>query len=490
MTKPFLSSLLLFLTFLCLTSSALGQADSAGGIFTVTTSLPTARMNAVEVSLPDGRFVAIGGHGAGFVSLNSMLVYQNGTYTETTLPYPADACAVSRLQDGQLLIFGGSSDLGVPAYSDAFIFNPTNNQITSVGNTNLFRASSGTATLLDGRVLVAGAWWVHNNAHTQAEIFSPTSNTFSLSGTLNFEHSSPIVIPTSDSNAVVIGGSTPTGGIASQAIEKFNRTSNTFSILRNHLIPADTTITVGVMSGVITDELRLNDGRYILFASREVNNVIFPELVAFNPTTLVAERLAITPALPSSADNVAIITGVYDRTRNNLYLLASNRTDNRNIRIYTINLATLQRTNPTGWYNYGDYPYYAIFRVLPNGTLFLGGGTTDGSNFSPSNRAVLITPTLLSHQEPQVPKSFLLHQNYPNPFNPSTTIAYGLPVASDVRLDVFDVLGRKIATLVNSKQPSGDYSVLFNASTLCSGVYFYRLQAGSFVQTKKMLLIK
>jgi len=88
------------------------------------------------------------------------------------------------------------------------------------------------------------------------------------------------------------------------------------------------------------------------------------------------------------------------------------------------------------------------------------------------------------------PTEYALMQNYPNPFNPTTIIRYQLPTASVVQLEVFDVLGKKVASLVNSKQAAGDYSVLFDASSLSSGVYFYRLQASQFVQTKKMLLVK
>ncbi|MCS6988234.1 MAG: T9SS type A sorting domain-containing protein [Chloroherpetonaceae bacterium] len=88
------------------------------------------------------------------------------------------------------------------------------------------------------------------------------------------------------------------------------------------------------------------------------------------------------------------------------------------------------------------------------------------------------------------PNVYRLAQNYPNPFNPTTVIAYQLPVASDVKLEVFDVLGRKVATLVDAKQAAGEYSVSFNAEGLASGVYFYRLQAKDFVQTKKMMLVR
>ncbi len=89
-----------------------------------------------------------------------------------------------------------------------------------------------------------------------------------------------------------------------------------------------------------------------------------------------------------------------------------------------------------------------------------------------------------------VPRNFELAQNYPNPFNPSTAISYQLPVASNVMLKVYDMLGREVATLVNARQEAGRYQIMFNATNLASGLYFYRLQAGNFVETKKMMLVK
>jgi len=87
-------------------------------------------------------------------------------------------------------------------------------------------------------------------------------------------------------------------------------------------------------------------------------------------------------------------------------------------------------------------------------------------------------------------ESFYLYQNYPNPFNPITKIKYSVPQSSNVVIKVFDVLGNEIETLVNEQKPTGNYEVEFNAAKLPSGIYFYRLQAGSFVETKKMVLMK
>jgi hypothetical protein len=88
------------------------------------------------------------------------------------------------------------------------------------------------------------------------------------------------------------------------------------------------------------------------------------------------------------------------------------------------------------------------------------------------------------------PSVFSLSQNYPNPFNPGTTISYQLPVNGFVTLKVYDVLGNEAATLINEEKQAGEYKIEFKAANLSSGVYFYQLQAGSFVLTKKMLLVK
>jgi hypothetical protein len=100
----------------------------------------------------------------------------------------------------------------------------------------------------------------------------------------------------------------------------------------------------------------------------------------------------------------------------------------------------------------------------------------------------LTTGTEIS--ESLVPEVYELAQNYPNPFNPSTEIKFAIPEQGFVSLKVYDITGREIAKLVNEVRNAGFYSVNFNASSLSSGVYFYRIESGDFVQTRKMLLVK
>jgi len=103
---------------------------------------------------------------------------------------------------------------------------------------------------------------------------------------------------------------------------------------------------------------------------------------------------------------------------------------------------------------------------------------------------VFTSPTSEVQQNEVKPTEYSLKQNYPNPFNPSTMISYSLKEKSKVRLIVYDLLGRIVDTLVNEIEDSGIYNVRFSANSLASGIYFYRIQAGNFVTTKKMILLK
>ena len=106
--------------------------------------------------------------------------------------------------------------------------------------------------------------------------------------------------------------------------------------------------------------------------------------------------------------------------------------------------------------------------------------------------SITFTPSITGVEEASdiVPNDFSLLQNYPNPFNSSTKILYSIPRSGFVTLTVYDILGREIQTLVSEFQKANTYSVNFDASKLSSGLYFYKLQLGNFVETKKMLLLR
>ena len=126
-----------------------------------------------------------------------------------------------------------------------------------------------------------------------------------------------------------------------------------------------------------------------------------------------------------------------------------------------------------------DSTYYWRVRTATNGGV---GPWSDVFSFS-----IILTDV---ENEQQIPSEFALFQNYPNPFNPVTSIQYAIGSRQFIQLKVYDVLGNEVATLVNEEMPAGSYEVKFDASGLTSGIYFYKLQAGSMVETKKMILIK
>jgi len=133
------------------------------------------------------------------------------------------------------------------------------------------------------------------------------------------------------------------------------------------------------------------------------------------------------------------------------------------------------------------------FTIVLSGPIIGENSSTTTESPGITLNTFLLTDIQLA--DSRIPDKFSLVQNYPNPFNPSTTISYSIPAVGSgniapVQLIVYDILGREVVTLVNTEQPAGNYKVNFDAGKLSSGVYMYRIVAGSFIQTKKMLLLK
>lgn len=121
-------------------------------------------------------------------------------------------------------------------------------------------------------------------------------------------------------------------------------------------------------------------------------------------------------------------------------------------------------------------------------------GSFSNSNFSLSGGSSGVTemvPTPIETDSPDIPKQFRLTQNYPNPFNPGTTIAYELPRGADVKIEIYNAIGARVALFDEGMQHAGMHEIRFDASSLASGLYLYRFVAdGALISTKKMTLIK
>lgn len=147
----------------------------------------------------------------------------------------------------------------------------------------------------------------------------------------------------------------------------------------------------------------------------------------------------------------------------------------------------------TSWVNFSggallsSYIVRALaFKTSPDSTLYAGvAGTTGMGVYEYS-----FIPVGISGNNGQIPKEFALYQNYPNPFNPVTNIQFDIPKESFVSLKVFDISGKEVKTLVYENRQAGTFYISFDASSLASGVYFYKLNAGDFTKTVKMVLVK
>jgi hypothetical protein len=165
--------------------------------------------------------------------------------------------------------------------------------------------------------------------------------------------------------------------------------------------------------------------------------------------------------------------------------------DGNNTLRYT---ATLSNGNPLpAWLSFDTVR--CIFSGLPDTaalyTIKVTATDTAGASASCTFRITVTNPpTGIGEEKDQLPKGFVLNQNYPNPFNPTTVINYRLPSRSYVTLKVYNVLGEEVSILVNGIKEAGSYEAKFDAGRLASGVYFYRLTAGSFMFTKKLILFK
>ena len=142
--------------------------------------------------------------------------------------------------------------------------------------------------------------------------------------------------------------------------------------------------------------------------------------------------------------------------------------------------------------------YFEINQINGTGTLI---GTGVGFNHTLGIAFSINGPiSSVDDENSVIPESFTLKQNYPNPFNPTTKIEFSLPVAADVQLIVYNILGQQVASLINDQRSAGNHSIFWNADDskgmkLCSGIYFYKLKAkgndgSEFQETKKMILIK
>jgi glycerophosphoryl diester phosphodiesterase len=218
--------------------------------------------------------------------------------------------------------------------------------------------------------------------------------------------------------------------------------------------------------------------RYVLYEDRGNNELRFKVT-----TSVSAERPGISGA-DLVIDEWINVVGVYDGATAKIYLNGLLKdTHNLTGTVGTGQVAMLGKSGTSGTPSY--------FKGSMDNVIVLNRALPEDEVLELFNNTKISASPLVSvESENEIVRRFELLQNYPNPFNPTTTIMFQLPVSAKVTIKVYDLLGSEIATLIDESKEAGYHSIVFNGNSLASGLYFFKIKAEDFVQTKKMMLIK
>jgi hypothetical protein len=462
------------------TWSSLGTGSSNGVSNTVTALAVVG--NEVFVG---GGFTSAGGVSANYVArFNTQTNTWSslGTGSSNGVSGGVNALAVV---DSEVVVGGSFNEAGGVSANYVARFNTQTNTWSTLGTGSSNGVSGGGVNALavvDSEVVVGGSFNEAGGVSANyVARFNTQTNTWSTLGTGSSNGVSGGVFALAVvGNEVVVGGFfTSAGGVSANRVARFNTQTNTWSTL-------GTGSSNGVSGGVFA--LAVVGSEVVVGGSfNEAGGVSANRVARFNTQTNTWSTLG-----TGSSNGVGGIVRALAVVGNEVFVGGS---FNEAGGVSANNVARFN-TQTNTWSTLGTGSSNGVngevraLAVVGN-EVFVGGSFTEAGGVSANYVARWNSGTSRVEQlSPTAPKTFLLEQNYPNPFNPSTTIRYQLPVASEVKLEVYDVLGKKIATLVNERQSAGSYQVVWNASGLSSGTYFYRLQAGTFVETKKMIMVK
>ena len=432
-----------------------------------------------------------------------------------------DGHSATLLANGNVLVCGGLLQRNNTTYNpstECFVYDPQTNAWSETAPMNVARAFHTSTLLNSGKVLIAGGSNVGTSIN-DCEIYDPDSNNWIVTDSLNNARNDHNAILLPDGNVLVAGGyysDYVTFYNAVSVCEIFNSQSyswqNTGVLIEHFDNPSlkliNDSLVVAVQyvyeEGLLPQIYNVNTKQWSLLPKGGIQSMFTrAELMEDSLLVVIGNHGKCEIFNFGTQSWITADSTDFDRDAsfcisklNERYILVTgggtSRTD-----IFDVKTRS--------WLRGADMPQaksISTATVLKDGSVLVVGGDTSGSmaiRYIPDTTLVGIKTT-----SGELPTEFYLYQNYPNPFNPTTTIKYSVPTSSPlakgrteegfVTLKVYDVLGREITTLVNEKQSPGIYTVTFNAKSasgeLPSGLYFYKLTAGDFSHTKKMLLLK
>ena len=499
------TSLLFFCLLFC--SIAQAQFTQQGSKLVGTGATGIGRQGSSVGLSSDGNTAIVGGHrdnnftGSVWVyTRNGSTWFQQGPKLIGTgsIGNPEQGFSVSLSSDGNTALVGGGSDNAL--IGAAWVFTRSGGTWTQqglklVGTGAVGSAAQGYSVAIsaDGNTAIIGG--NRDNTNTGAAwIFTRNGGVWGQQGSklvgtgaVGLAYQGSSVSISADGNTVIIGGGGDDANAGAAWV--FTRSENIWTQQGSKLVG-----TGGVPNpNLVAMSVALSSDGNTTMIGRSADNLSTGAVWVFVRNVGVwsqqGSKLVGTGAIGNSSQGYSV-----SLSSNGNRALVGGWTDNTNagaVWMFTRSGTTWMQTGEklvgTGGVG-GGQQGFSVALSLDGSTAMVGGWL---DNAQTGATWVFTGPTTeVQEHDPNLPSEFSLQQNYPNPFNPSTSIKYQVSSNTQVSLKIYDVLGNEIATLVNEEKPAGTYEVDFDASRLSSGVYFYKLQAGSFVETKKMILLR
>jgi Secretion system C-terminal sorting domain len=472
-------------------------AQTGGANYVAGPNMMRAKIFPPATLLDNGKVITFGGREVNFVSCSYSDLYDptSNTFTESAMNYPHDGAATIKLADGRYFLVGGAEDLGIaPGYSTTEMYNPTTNTFDTKAGMIEKRCNVSGAQLVNGKVLIVGAWY-NNNGAANAEIYDTSSNAFvAASGPLVQPRAQPLVLPTNDGGAVIAGGYPTYGGSIYTAVEYFSSATNTFTTQSSEVIPADPGwLLYSVYTKPLSD-LRMSNGNYVLLASRGGASGAEYALLTFDPATKLFSKFVTAVPLKDSLTDGGFFDVILNKADNFAYLMGvDSATDPNKLSLITVNLSTGEAFHPTNTFTMPASEYfYAAYTYMPakQQILVQGINSTNAGYFTGTNKTYLLTPQItLGVNNSTAQKDFQI-SSYPNPAQNELNIVINNSKSSSINISLFDMLGREMIQDKIKIVNEGITRLQYPTQHLSPGIYNLVISSESQKITERIIIAK
>lgn len=360
--------------------------------------LTAARAYHVQIVPSAEKYMAIGGHVNGFYLTTSVESYNSGavTWGQSSTKDNRDMSFVAKLLNGNYLIGAGcSSRSGVGQLASAEIYNPTDNTFTLTGSMNVARTNANSCVLSDGKVLVVGNWYA---SAAVADVYDPEYGTFTSTGNCISQRAYPVVLPLNGGDALVIGGVGIYGASFSDLnVERYNSSINTFTVSSSVLIDNKSDWKSAIYHPQISNLLMMHDGKYAFLIWRTENNVTTYKLASVDPSNAEIKEIITQQPIPVNDElDPSLVFGcntkpLIDKEHRLIHIIQQAAVSNTfTLRIVTVNYET-GSVNSATIENFNYSVASAANNLLDNGKILFSGGNKP-DNFTLSAQSFLITP--------------------------------------------------------------------------------------------------